>query len=111
MADNATEFALRGFNLYAYRLLVFCLAAILAATTSILSAYDIGFDPYGGLDMLLLAIVAVIIGGRRSFLGPVVGGLLIGLLRSMVVWYLSARWQDVATFNPDATAGFSDRRC
>lgn len=98
MADNAIEFALRGFNLHAYRLLVFCLAAVLAAATSMLSAYDVGFDPYGGLHMLLLAIVAVIVGGRGSFWGPIVGGLLLGLLRSLVVWHLSARWQDVATF-------------
>lgn len=98
MADNATEFALRGFNLHAYRLLVFCLAAVLAASASMLSAYDVGFDPYGGLHMLLLAIVAVIIGGRGSFWGPIIGGLLLGLLRSLVVWHLSARWQDVATF-------------
>ena len=98
MADNATEFALRGFNLHAYRLLVFCLAAALAASTSMLSAYDVGFDPYGGLHMLLMAIVAVIIGGRGSFRGPIVGGLLLGLLRSLVMWHLSARWQDVATF-------------
>lgn len=98
MADNAIEFALRGFNLYAYRLLVFFLAGGLAATASMLSAYDLGFDPYGGLHMLLLAIVAVIIGGRSSFWGSIVGGLLIGLLRSLVVWHLSACWQDVATF-------------
>lgn len=98
MADNATEFALRGFNLHAYRLLVFCLAAVLAASASMLSAYDVGFDPYGGLHMLLLAIVAVIIGGRGSFRGPIIGGLLLGLLRSLVVWHISARWQDVATF-------------
>lgn len=98
MSDNATEFALRGFNLHAYRLLVFCLAAVLATAASLLSAYDVGYDPYGGLHMLLLAIVAVIIGGRGSFWGPIVGGLLLGSLRSLVVWNLSARWQDVATF-------------
>ncbi len=99
MADNDIEFALRGFNLHAYRLLVFCLAGVLAAATSMLSAHDVGFDPYGGLHMLLLAIVAVIIGGRGNFRGPIVGGLLLGLLRSLVVWHLSARWQDVATFS------------
>lgn len=98
MSDNPTEFALRGFNLYMYRLIVFCLAAFLAASASLLTAYDVGFDPHGGLHMLLLAIVAVIIGGRGSFWGPIVGGLMLSLLRSLVVWQLSARWQDVATF-------------
>lgn len=98
MSDNPTEFALRGFNLYTYRLVVFCLAAFLAASASLLSAYDVGFDPHGGLHILLLAIVAVIIGGKDSFWGPIIGGLMLGILRSLVVWQLSARWQDVATF-------------
>ena len=98
MSDNPTEFALRGFNLHAYRLLVFCLSAFLVASASLLMAYDIGFDPHGGLHMFLLAVVAVIIGGRDSFWGPIIGGLLLGILRSLVVWHLSARWQDVATF-------------
>jgi len=98
LADNPVEFGLRGFNVDAHRLLAFGLSGLLAATASLLTAYDVGFDPHGGLHMLVLAVVAVLIGGRESFLGPVVGGVLLGFLRALVVWYLSARWQDVATF-------------
>jgi branched-chain amino acid transport system permease protein len=48
--------------------------------------------------MLLLAIVAVIIGGKDSFYGCLVGGMLIGVLRSGTVWFMSARWQETITF-------------
>jgi branched-chain amino acid transport system permease protein len=61
-------------------------------------AYDIGFDANGGLNTVLLAVVAVIIGGRQSFLGPILGGILLGVIRSEVVWFWSARWQEAITF-------------
>ncbi len=98
LADNPVEFALRGYNVDAYRLMAFGLSGLLGGVAALLLAYDVGFDPHGGLPMLLLAVVAVIIGGRGSFVGPVLGGLLLGIMRSQVVWHLSARWQDVVTF-------------
>jgi len=98
LADNPKELALRGYNIRRLRLLAFGVSGLLAAIGALVVAYDVGFDPYGGLIALLLAVVAVIIGGRQSFLGPVLGGLLLGVVRSEVVWFLSARWQEAVTF-------------
>lgn len=98
LADNAKEFALRGYNVNRLRLLAFGLSGLLGAVSSLLVAYDIGFDPNGGLNAVLLAVVAVIIGGRQSFLGPILGGILLGVIRSEVVWFWSARWQEAITF-------------
>ncbi len=98
LADNPTQFALFGYNINLYRLIAFTCAGFFAATSSLLTAYDIRFDPYAGLHAVLLAVVAVIIGGRQSFLGPAVGGLLLGFIRAQAVWHLSARWQEAVTF-------------
>ena len=98
LADNPVEFALLGYSVDRHRLFSFGLSGLVGATAALLMAYDVGFDPHGGLYLLLLGVVAVIIGGRGSFLGPVVAGLLLGVLRAQVVWHLSARWQDVITF-------------
>ena len=98
LADNPTQFALFGYNVNHHRLLAFALAGFFATASSLVTAYDIGFDPHTGLQAVLLAVVAVIIGGRGSFLGPVAGALLLGILRNQVVWYWSARWQEAATF-------------
>lgn len=98
LADNPVMFGLFGYNVDTHRLLAFALAGIFCAAASLAMAYDIGFDPHGGLHAVLLAVVAVIIGGRGSFLGPVIGALLLGVLRAQVVWHLSARWQEAATF-------------
>jgi branched-chain amino acid transport system permease protein len=98
LADNPIQLALNGVNTDHLRLLVAGMAGFLTAVSSILCAYDVGFDPHSGLGALLLAIVAVIVGGRSSFLAPILGGLLVGILRSEVVWHLSARWQEAVTF-------------
>lgn len=98
MADNPVQFALFGYNVNAHRYLAFGLCGAFAAASSLVTAYDIGFDPHGGLHAVLLAVVAVIVGGQGSFLGPVLGGVILGILRAQVVWHLSARWQEAATF-------------
>jgi branched-chain amino acid transport system permease protein len=98
LADNPTEFALLGFNVHRYRLGAFCLSGFFVGIAALLTANDVGFEPYGGLNALLLAVVAVIIGGRSSFLGPIAGGFMLGVLRTCVVYWWSARWQDVVTF-------------
>jgi branched-chain amino acid transport system permease protein len=98
LSDNPTEFALRGYNVRRLRFVAFAISGIFCSGSALLVSYDIGFDPHGGLVALLLAVVAVIIGGRQSFMGPVVGGILLGLVRSEVVWFLSARWQEAITF-------------
>jgi branched-chain amino acid transport system permease protein len=98
LAENPVQLALQGYNTRRLRLVAFGVAGLLASTASLLVAYDIGFGPHDGLAALLLAIVAVIVGGRDTWLGPVLGAIALGLLRSEIVWFLSARWQDAVTF-------------
>lgn len=98
LADNPTQFMLLGKSSRAHRLLAFALGGFFAAASSLVTSVDIGFDPYVGLHAVLLAVVAVIIGGQSSFTGPVLGALLLGLIRAQVVWYTSASWQEAATF-------------
>lgn len=98
LSDNPTQLSLMGYDISKLRLLAFGISGIFTAGAAMLTAMDIGFDPHGGLSAVLLAIVATIIGGKGSFVGPVIGGILLGVIRSQVVWYTSARWQDSITF-------------
>jgi branched-chain amino acid transport system permease protein len=98
LADNPTLFALYGYNVNTHRLLAFGVSGFYCAGASLTTAYDIGFDPHTGLHAVLLAVVAVIIGGQGSFTGPIIGALVLGILRAQVVWHLSARWQEAVTF-------------
>ena len=98
LADNPTQFTLYDYSVTHYRLLSFGVAGLLASVAALVSAYDVGFDAHSGLHAILLAVVAVIIGGRSTIVGPVVGGLLLGIIRSQLVWHLSARWQEAVSF-------------
>lgn len=98
LSDNADLFSLFGYNIEHYRLIAFGLAGFFATISALVTANETGFDPYFGLHAVLLAVVAVIIGGRYSFTGPVFGALLLGVLRAQVVWIWSARWQEAITF-------------
>ena len=98
LADNATEMALRGHNVRWLRIMAFGISGMFGATAGLVVAFDIGFDPHTGLHAILLAVVATIIGGRQSLFGPAIAGATLGVVRAMVVWELSARWQEPVTF-------------
>lgn len=98
MADNPIHLALHGYNIRRLRLYAFAVSGFLASVSSLAVAHDVGFDPHGGLPVLLLAIVAMIIGGNTSFLAPVLGGITLGVVRASAVWHWSARWQDAVAF-------------
>ena len=98
LSDNPVEMELLGYDTDRLRTLAFAISGFLGSAAGILNAYDLGFDPNIGMSAVMLAIVATIIGGRGTFIGPVIGGLLLGVVRSQVVWHASARWQDAITF-------------
>lgn len=98
LSDNPVQLSLMGYDISRMRLLVFGMSGIFTVMASLLMAMDIGFDPYGGFKMVLLAIVATIIGGKGSFVGPVIGGVLLGIIRSQIVWQTSAKWEDAVSF-------------
>jgi branched-chain amino acid transport system permease protein len=98
MADNSKEFGLQGHSTSKLRFLAFGLSGFIGAIAALLIAYDVGFDSRSGLSSLLMAVVAVIIGGQQSFIGAVLGGVVLGLVKSGTVWFLSAQWQEASTF-------------
>lgn len=98
LSDNPIQLSLLGHDIAKLRLLAFGLSGLFTTTAATLTALDVGFDPQGGLSAVLIAIVATIIGGKGSFTGPVICGVLLGIARSQVVWHTSARWEDALTF-------------
>jgi branched-chain amino acid transport system permease protein len=98
LADNPKRFALLGYNVDTHRTIAFAIAGAFAAAASLLSAYDIGFDPHRGLPALLVGVVAVIAGGRGSFAAPVAAALILGILQAQVRWIASSAWVDATTF-------------
>jgi branched-chain amino acid transport system permease protein len=98
LADDPILVALLGRNVRGLRRWVFGLSGALAAMVALAQAWDVGFDPHTGLQAVLIGMVAMIIGGSSSYVGPFIGGILLGVLRAEVVWFGSARWEEAVTF-------------
>lgn len=76
----------------------FILGSALAGLAAILAAYDTDLTPPMGFKALLGAVVAVVVGGRGSVLGILLGGLFVGMAQHLIVWQLPAQWQDTSVF-------------
>lgn len=98
MRDDPDLVSTMGINPGSIRRCVFSLGSVLAGIAAILMSLDVGIDPNIGMPALITGAVAVLIGGIGEFKGAVCGGFLIGILQSVVVWRLSARWQEMVTF-------------
>jgi branched-chain amino acid transport system permease protein len=69
-----------GINLDKVSMLVFFLAAFVAGVAGVVGAQLMGVHSILGIDILLVALIVVIVGGMGSVQGALSGGILIGLI-------------------------------
>ena len=107
-----------GFNEAKTRNFVFILSGVFIALSSVLNVYDVGMDPNMGMSILINAMVAMIIGGIGRLDMCIAGGILLGVLQSLVVYQFSSTWQTAITFiallvllffRPQGILGFKQR--
>jgi len=98
MGDQPALIPVLGLPFYGLRALVMALSTALVAIPACLLTLDIGVDPHIGMSYLLIAAVAVLVGGIDRYGGWIVGAVVLALLQSLVVWQFSARWMDFVTF-------------
>ena len=98
LSDNPALASVLGVDTGRLYILIFALGSALAGVAACLISYDVGVRPSMGFSIMLVALVAVIIGGIGYLPGAAAGGVLLGLLEQAGLWYLSARWQEVVVF-------------
>ena len=76
-----------GINVRRVFTLVFALGVALASLGGILAAPSIGLSTDMGTRLLLLALIALAIGGLTSFPGAAAGAILVGLLQQFLIKY------------------------
>ena len=76
----------------------FAIGSAFAGVAGILVALDTDLSPTMATRILLMAVVAVIIGGEGRILGVALGGLLVGLTQQFGVLKLDTQWQDAIVF-------------
>jgi len=92
-SESADMVALLGLNITRIFSLVFALGALTAGLAGVLAAPIRGVEPFMGVEALGIAFVAVVIGGMGSFWGALAGGLLVGIVQSLMstIWPEGAR--------------------
>ena len=92
-SESTEMVSLLGINVFRIFSLIFALGAATAALAGVLAAPIRGAEPFMGIEALGIAFVIVVVGGLGSFSGALVGGLLIGIVQSVMstVWPEGAR--------------------
>ena len=92
-SESTEMVSLLGINVMRIFGLTFGLGAATAALAGVLAAPIRGAEPFMGLEAIAIAFVIVVVGGMGSFSGALVGGLLIGIIQSLMstIWPEGAR--------------------
>lgn len=118
LSADETLFETLGYNKQQTFSLVFLVSGLFIGLASCATVYDVGMDPNMGMTVLINAMVAMIIGGTGRFNTCVLGGLLLGVLQSLTVFFFASNWQNAITFalllgflflRPQGIAGYKQR--
>ncbi|MYN12581.1 branched-chain amino acid ABC transporter permease [Pusillimonas sp. TS35] len=87
-SESTDMVSLLGINVTQIFSLTFGLGVATAALAGVLAAPIRGAEPFMGLEALGIAFVVVVVGGMGRFSGALVGGLLIGIVQSLMssIW-------------------------
>ncbi len=77
--------------------LAFVAASLTSGIAGVLKAYDTGLEPSMGFGLLLVALVAVVIGGNSVAANAVIA-LVLSVLQQTVVLIVPTHWQDAVVF-------------
>lgn len=98
VTDNYQTAEKFGINVRKTRILSLVTGTVLVGVAGIMKGYEIAIEPNAGLTVVLLASVAVIVGGVNSLKGTVIACLVIALIDNYSVKFLSAQWKEMLTY-------------
>lgn len=118
LSEDEILYSTLGYDVNYTRNVVFAISGLFIAVASCLNAYDVGVEPNVGMNVLINAMVAMMIGGMGRLAPCVAGGILLGILQSLAVSQIAASWQNAVTFTillillfvrPQGIAGYKRR--
>lgn len=98
LADNVEMTAIVGVETRRVYLGAFALGSLLLVPAALLNSVTTGLDSSIGDTMILVALVAVIVGGVDSVPGAALGGFLIGIVQSMSLLILPSMWEQTSAY-------------
>ena len=97
-AQNAEVAQLMGIRAGQMIAITFMFSTLLTGVAGVLLAPIFLVDTEMGLNLILKAFIAVIIGGFGSVPGAVVGGIIVGLLEILIAVFISSVYKDAIVF-------------
>lgn len=97
-SDNVDAAKLMGINIKKILMLNFAISAVIASIGGILLTPITSTNYEVGIMLGLKGFCAAIIGGLGTPFGAVAGGLLLGILESLVAGYISSEYKDAVAF-------------
>lgn len=76
----------------------FVIGGILVVPAAVLVGMLTGLKPFGGTYAILIAAIAVIVGGMGSIMGAAPGALIVGISENLAVWRIATEWQTAVAF-------------
>jgi branched-chain amino acid transport system permease protein len=97
-ADNPNAAIYMGIDVDGAHRIAFALGTAITAVAGGLLAASYPFQPYVGLDFVIIMYAGVVLGGMGSILGAFWGGMTIGLVQQLSTLALSPQLQNAAIF-------------
>jgi branched-chain amino acid transport system permease protein len=99
VSDDADTSGLLGVPVQKVILLTFVLSGALAGASGLLTGLSFHtVSPFTGFETTLTALMVVVLGGLGNITGGVIAALLIGVIETLTVAYLSATFRDLLVF-------------
>lgn len=98
VGDNPERAQALAINLDRVYLRSMILGSILAVPAAVLLALKAPIHPSMGFDLLLKAVIALTIGGMGRMSGALVGGILVGLVETVPLFWLPTEWGEFILF-------------
>lgn len=98
LADNRDVAQVVGINpekIYTY---TFIIAAVLGGVSGILIGLEQNLYPRMGVLIIIKGFISSVVGGLGSVPGSIIGGLFIGVIENVGIWFLPSGYKDVISF-------------
>jgi branched-chain amino acid transport system permease protein len=92
VGDNPERATTLGVRLQSTYMWVFFVGSAVGGITGVLLSVQNPVAPHMGFELIVLAVIALIVGGIGSMPGALVGGVAIGLVESISVYFIPTEW-------------------
>lgn len=97
-ADNLEVAKVIGINTDKVVMVVFAIGSGLAAAAGVLIAIEQNLEPTMGVAVGIKAFTAAVVGGIGNIYGAALGGLFIGLVENIGIWFIPSGYKDAIAF-------------